>query len=666
MIEVLSPAGSPDAAKAAINGGADAVYLGYGDFNARRNAKNFTLDELRETVALCHASKVAVHAALNTLVFPGEERRALKTAKEAAEAGVDAFIVQDLGLAALLHKELPDIPLHASTQLSVHNVSGAKFCAEAGFTRVVLAREMSKQEIIAVHEALPEAELEVFVHGALCMSVSGQCWFSAFLGGRSGNRGLCAQTCRLPFTCAGRENALSLKDLSLVSHVKELAEAGVSSLKIEGRMKRPEYVAISSRAVRYAVDGVKDEEVESLLRGVFSRSGFTDGYYQNRRTSEMFGVRTKEDAPPAGAFGQINALTRTVCPRLPLAVTLTAHRGEPLTLTLTCGEETVTVKGDVPQEAKTKQDCSRVRETLTRFGGTPYFAKTVTLDADESLFLPASVINDLRRRAVEKFAWHKPVSSTAVFPERETEGYAPTKFVLRAENAEGLPKSEHYDIWLPLASLTEEVVASLKGHRVAAELPRFLPAGTEKMTVERLREAKSWGVFHAVCGNVSHIPLALEAGLTPLGAFGLNDANGFTDAFLREAGVAARTLSFEVPYRLLSSFAGSENLLFAYGRIPVMLTRACPLSGKNGCGTCTAHGGTLTDRKGEHFPVLCRKGHAEIVNSRPLWLADKDTGDLPRLLYFTTETAEEAEKVLEAYERQQPCEGVFTRGLYFK
>ena len=665
MIEVLSPAGSPESAKAAINGGADAVYLGYGDFNARRNAKNFTLDELRETVKLCHASKVAVHAALNTLVFPGEERRALQTAFEAADAGVDAFIVQDLGLASLLRKELPQMPLHASTQLSVHNVSGAKFCADAGFTRVVLAREMSRQEIAAVHEALPDTELEVFVHGALCMSVSGQCWFSAFLGGRSGNRGLCAQTCRLPFTCAGRENAISLKDLSLVSHVRELEEAGVSSLKIEGRMKRPEYVAVSARAVRNAVDGVADKEVDGLLRDVFSRSGFTDGYYQNRRASGMFGVRTKEDAPPAGAFGKINALTRTVCPRLPLDVTLTAHENEPLTLTL-AGSETVTVRGDVSEQAKTKQDLSRVREALTRFGGTPYFAKTITLDVDESLFLPASVLNDLRRRAVEKLPWRKPVASPAVFHARETESYVPTKFVLRAENAASLPQSGNYDVWLPLASLSRETVAALQGHRVAAELPRFLPVGAEKATVERLKEAKSWGIRYAVCGNVSHLLLAYDAGLIPLGAFGLNDANGGTDAFLRAAGVACRTLSFEVSVRQLASFAGNETLLFAYGRIPVMVTRACPLSGKNGCADCAARGGTLTDRKGERFPVLCRKGHAEIYNSRPLWLADKDTGDLPRLLYFTTETAEEAAEVLEAYEENRPCEGTFTRGLYFK
>lgn len=677
--EVLAPAGSPEAARAAVRGGADAVYLGYGDFNARRNAKNFTLEELRETVAYCHENRVAVHVALNTLIFPGEEARALATAKEAVEAGVDAFIVQDLGLASLLRQELPGVPLHGSTQLSVHNLAGAVLLRDAGFDRVVLAREMSLTEVEAVHRALPELELEVFVHGALCMSVSGQCWFSAVLGGRSGNRGLCAQTCRLPFAAAGRSHALSLKDMSYVSHVPALMAAGVVSLKIEGRMKRPEYVAIASLAVRQAVDGLPaDPEIGRLLRNVFSRSGFTDGYLTNCRGANLFGMRTKDDtADTAAALSRINALTRGVYPRLPLRLTLTAKVGETLTLTAVDGQtgQTVTVTGQTPEPARSPMDPNRVRDALSRLGGTPYKAEEVTMKMDEGLFLPVSELNDLRRKVLAGFSHEKPKGSViqqALQEDRPV--YSCPDTVIRAETPSSLPPLprgyEGCGLWFPLSAALEEPepIETLvkKGHPVAVELPRFLPVAAEKASVDDLRRAAKSGVTAVVCGNVGHIPLAKEAGLVPLGGFGLNVANQNTDVFFRQRGVALRTLSFEVPMKQYT-FAGKENLIFAYGRFPVMLTRNCPLSSQKGCGDCgkAGKGGELIDRKGERFPVICRRGHAEILNSRPLWLADKAVA-LPRLLYFTIETTEQIARVLTDYREGNPSLEPFTRGLSVK
>lgn len=678
--EVLAPAGSPEAAKAAVRGGADAIYLGYGDFNARRNAKNFTKEELRETVAYCHQNRVAVFAALNTLVFPGEETRALDTARELAEAGVDAFILQDLGLARLLQKQLPQIPLHASTQLSVHNMAGAAFLREAGFTRVVLAREMSLEEIEAVHKALPELELEVFVHGALCMSVSGQCYFSAALGGRSGNRGLCAQTCRLPFAAAGRSHGLSLKDMSYVTHLPALLAAGVTSLKIEGRMKRPEYVAIASLAVRQAVDGLPaDPEVHRLLRNAFSRSGFTDGYLTGRRGGGMFGMRTREDtADTAEALRRINALTRNVYPRLPLNLTLTAKAGQPLVLTvkdLVSGQQ-VTVTGDAPEPAVREGELSRVKEALSRLGGTPYRAETVTVEGDDGLFLPVSALNDLRRRAIDGLVFEKPmpVRGDGAGRSEPPEEVCPDT-VIRAEAPSALPSPlprgyEGSGLWFPLSSVLreEETVALLvkEGHKVAVELPRFLPVDREAATVDQLVRLRKAGVTAGVCGNVGHIPLVKAAGLVPVGGFGLNVTNGQTDAFFRERGVAVRTVSFERPAGK-SLFTPGENLSMVYGRFPLMLTRNCPLSGERGCLDCrhAGRGGRLTDRKGESFPVVCRGGHAEVLNSRPLWLGDRE---LPfhKLFYFTVERAQEAARVLTGYREGRPSPVPFTRGMSVK
>ncbi len=679
-MEVLAPAGSPEAARAALRGGADAVYLGYGDFNARRNAKNFTKDELRETAALCHQNRVAVHVALNTLVFEGEEERALQTAQEAAEAGADTFIVQDLGLVSLLKRHLPHIPLHGSTQLSVHNVAGARFLWECGFARAVLAREMSLAEIQAVHEALPELELEIFVHGALCMSVSGQCLLSAVLGGRSGNRGLCAQTCRLPFAAAGQSHALSLKDMSYVPHLPALMEAGVVSLKIEGRMKRPEYAAIASLAVRRGADGLpEEEEVSRLLKNVFSRSGFTDGYLTAKRGRDMFGVRTKEDTKDtAEALSQINRLTRGMTPRLPLDLTLTAKENSPVTLSVADGVtgETVTVTGETAVPAEKPANIQRMKESLSRLGGTPYYGEKVDVTINGNPFVPVSEINRLRREAMDTLT----ARVTARPPKgRETAalpcyGRATWPFaggtVLRLESPSLLPNldgSRGCGLWFPLQAILKDpdTVAALvkSGHPVAAELPRFIATAREQEVVAALKKAALLHVTAGVCGNVGHLVLVREAGLVPVGGVGLNVANGETDRLLREMGVPLRTLSPEVSLRK-NRFAGNETLLFAYGRLPVMLVRNCPMGGQKGCGDCKAggKGGVLRDRKETEFPLICRQGHAELLNSCPVWTADKPTS-LPRLLYFTVETREETADVLAAYQSGRPADGAFTRGI---
>ena len=297
--EILAPAGSPQALIAAVRSGADAVYLGIKGLNARRSAENFDDDQLKEAVAYCHKHNVKVHLTLNTLVSDGELEKAQEAVRLACESGVDAIIVQDIGLAELIHRNAPEMPLHASTQMSVQTAAGLKRLKKLGFTRAVLPRELSKEEIKKLCENSP-IELECFVHGALCMCVSGQCLFSAVLGSRSGNRGACAQPCRLPFGVEnGTGHDLSLKDLSLIDYIAEMAEMGVCSFKIEGRMKRPEYVAAAVKACRNSVDGVADNALRDDLRSVFSRSGFTDGYYRNKLGYDMFGIRRKDDVTAA-------------------------------------------------------------------------------------------------------------------------------------------------------------------------------------------------------------------------------------------------------------------------------------------------------------------------------------------------------------------------------
>ena len=309
-LEILAPAGDREMLGAAVFSGADAVYLGLSGFNARRTAGNFTPDELCEAVAFCHARGVRVHVALNTLVYAQELAGLADAVRAVAQAGADAVIADDLATAQLVKQIAPALALHASTQMTVHTPAGAQEMAALGYDRVILARELSLEEIRAVCAASP-IECEVFVHGALCMSVSGQCMMSAFLGGRSGNRGACAGPCRLPFDATpglrpgqpGKACHLSLKDMDHIPHLRALMDAGVASVKIEGRLRTPEYAAAVVTACRAARDGLPYDE--ALVRDIFSRSGFTDGYLTGQTDGSMFGVRTEADA----------AATRAATPR---------------------------------------------------------------------------------------------------------------------------------------------------------------------------------------------------------------------------------------------------------------------------------------------------------------------------------------------------------------
>ena len=297
MMELLSPAGSPEAVIAAVQNGADAVYLGFGDFNARRSAHNFTPDEFEKAVRYCRLRNCKVYVTLNTLVNDREMTAAVNAARMASEKGADAILVQDFGLAKVLRRTVPDIPLHASTQMSIHNLAGAEAAAQLGMTRVVLARELSLEEIRFISKHC-SAETEVFVHGALCFCHSGQCYMSAMIGRRSGNRGMCAQPCRMQYSLGGRmdDYPLSLKDNCLANRLQALEEAGVACVKIEGRMKRPEYTGIVTGVYSKLLKEKRNptpDEMELLAR-TFSRQGFTQGYLDGDK-SDMFGIKAEPD-----------------------------------------------------------------------------------------------------------------------------------------------------------------------------------------------------------------------------------------------------------------------------------------------------------------------------------------------------------------------------------
>ncbi len=666
--EVLAPAGSYESLVAAVRAGADAVYLGADGFNARRNARNFTIEpsgdatSLAEAVSFCHTRGVKVHLTLNTLVREREIDDALRIAKAACACGVDALIVQDRGLARRIHAAAPTLPLHASTQLSCHTAEGVRALRDAGFSRVVLAREMTRDEIAACRNL--DCELEVFVHGALCMSVSGQCELSALLGGRSGNRGLCAQPCRLPFA-VGRapregETALSLKDQSLYDHLEELRELGVASLKIEGRMKRPEYVAAATAVLRCLVDGeTPDPTLVEDLQAVFSRSGFTDGYFLGKRGAAMFGARRAEDVASSAVLKRLARLYDRELLRVPVSLTLT---DSPLTVTATDADGH-TVRAVAPDDTPRLDralDMDRVIAQLSKTGGTPFVA-TVTAVCMPAV--PLSAINALRRDVLEQLALVRgaaqPIPFTEVIPDviALPQGVL-SGLVARVSSLEQI--TGEADAWIVPLGVTPSVPYW------GVEIPRGM-FGTEDTVRTALRRAAEGGASFALCNNVGAVPLAREAGLKAVAGPFWNITNGEALAAAAEDGADAAVLSFELtfPQMRFAENAGCVGL-FAYGRQPLMLLRNCPASATEGCASC---GGdrVLVDRMGAKFPLQCAGGCSELLNAVPLYLADKlsELPSLPfRYLHFTDETPARVAEVLEEYRHGGTPPTAFTRGLY--
>ncbi len=663
MYEVLAPAGSYDALVAAVRSGADAVYLGAGNFNARRNAANFDGDSLREAVKYCHERGVKVHLTLNTLVGDGEMEAALSELEFACECGIDAVIVQDLGLASLIHRAAPELEMHASTQLSVHSSSALRVLRHMGFKRAVLARELSKLEIADICRTAGQygMEIEVFVHGALCMCLSGQCYMSGVIGQRSGNRGLCAQPCRLADKSG--DYPLSLRDLSLLDHINELKKLGVNSFKIEGRMKRPEYVAAATHAMRLCVDGVEvSAQLRSRLDGVFSRSGHTDGYFTGRLGSDMFGIRTEEDvSSSAETIRAIHELYRAERQSVAVDISVRVAEGEPLEMSITDGEFAFKERGDIAESARNLPvDEERLRVLAAKLGSTPFYLRNFDCSIMGEPAVSSAAINALRRSLCDKLLYARSRRSVdfkmpnTSLARRYRKG--DSKLFARFESRRQMPEdlSAISRVYLPLGSDLSGIDCE-----IGVEIPRALFAGEDRI-FDMLVDARAQGARYALCNNIAAIVLASRAKLVPHIDFGINVFNGFSADLLKDFDT---TLSFELTLAAARSI-GIGGII-AYGRLPLMLTRNCPLGGKKSCADCPHE---LCDRKGEKMPIVCREGASEIYNSKRLLLGSRDKiegFDFLELL-FTDETPDEVSRVIAHFSGKEIINGDYTRGLYYR
>lgn len=679
--EVLAPAGSPEQLIAAVRSGADAVYLGAGSMNARQSARNFTDDELMEAAAYCREYGVKLYVVMNTLLFDDELEQAGALFERVCAMPADGVIVQDIGLAALMRRAAPDMPLHASTQMTVHSPAALKTLRKMGFTRAVLAREMSGEELAEMAASSP-VELETFVHGALCMCVSGQCYLSAMLGGRSGNRGRCAQPCRLNFRSGEREYALSLKDMSHVEHIPQLARMGIRSLKIEGRMKRPEYCAAAAAVCSAAAKGEEiPRELSDSLSAVFSRSGFTDGYFTGRRGKTMFGHRTKDDvtAADSGVMASLHELYKKERSRVPLDMELTAQAGTPVSLTASDREgRTVTVTGEPPLAADgTGITPEQIVPRLAKTGGTPFIAGNITCSIGDGLYLPASAVNALRREAVERLCALRrepaPVKCDrwgrlSVIPHKAHDIEVHAVFARPEQLPDYLP-SYVRRVYVPLERVGEMYSsAAALGAEVCVEAPRGL-FGNEQRITALLGEAAALGVKRCMIHNIGLIGPVLSAGMKPEGGFGLNITNSASIGAFERLGLTGCELSFELTLGRIAALGGKmPRGVIVYGYLPLMLTRNCPSALGGEC-SGTPEGCGITDRRGVRFPTACRMGCTEIYNSVPLDMTGREreiSGADYHIFRFTVEDAQAVSRALGAYRRGGGAQGELTRGLYYR
>lgn len=679
-IEVLAPGGSLESVKAAVRSGADAVYMGTKHFNARIKAENFDENEMQQAIDYCHSHGVRVNITMNTLINDEEIPSALRTVEHVCQKGAGVLILQDLGLAALVKKVAPEMEMHASTQMSVQTVNGVKLLEELGYKRVVLPREMTKKEIENIKKNTG-AEIEIFVHGALCMCVSGQCYMSSMFGSRSGNRGLCAQPCRLPFSAQGGTGFdLSLKDLSLTDKADELLALGVDSLKIEGRMKRPEYVAAAVTAVRKALDGSDTTDISEKLRAVFSRSGFTDGYFENKRGREMFGTRKKEDVTAAtnAVLKDLEKLYEKETPLIPVSFYLTVIENENISLSACALGKTCFVSDEyIPERAISKPMTKESLEArLSKCGGTQFYSEKIEIDLDEGLIVPASVINNLRRTALEELEKQltsvKRVAFTPLqvkIPEKKRN--SPLKYRIRVAHLSQIPKNltNVENLYIPL-SVEENSVEKLKNLPVSLgiEVPRGI-FGAEKQVESRLKKMKELGINIAYCSTIDAVAIAKKLGFEIHTGFSLNVFNSLSAEVLEGLGVKEITLSPELTLKQASKVhTNVKRGLIGYGRLPLMLTRNCPIKNGKSCDECKS-GSYLTDRMNMKFPVVCSRGCSEILNSQPIYMGDR-LNEIENMdfitFYFTKEKQEMCDAVLDAYRKKKSVKGDFTRGLYYR
>ncbi len=676
MNEILAPCGGAESLPAALNAGADAVYVGMKKFSARKNAENFSDDELFEAVRECHKRGVKLYITLNTLIYDDEIGEFAECVKTAAESGADGLIIQDLGAAYLAEKICPELPRHASTQMSLNSISGVKAAAELGFTRAVIGRELSEREIRNIAEKT-DIELEIFVHGALCVCISGQCYMSSVLGGRSGSRGLCAQPCRLDFTCGNRHNVISLKDSSIIEHLRELPD--IASFKIEGRMKRPEYVACAVDACRKSLDGEIYDK--NRLGGIFSRGGLTDGYYAGK-LNDMQGVRGKEDVEnSAKALNGIKEIYKAEYPRI--SVDIAVEIGEKMTARASCAYGEIAVESNYAPEPASGSaiEAAAVCERMKKLGGTQFKAGEITASVESGLYVSAAALNALRREIcgrLEALVLEKNTPKYRVLPYeylRDNVNIIRGSINLRAEISDENQLSQALElpfelIYAPMGLLSEKTPKKDK----IAIIPPFVLSDCEEETEKRLDELRKIGFTKALAHTLGHAYLLKKHGFSAFGGFRMNVLNGLSARVCEDFGFEDITLSFEGTAQKLSEIScGIPRGIIAYGRLPLMIMRRCPIADGAACGKKSPFGegkscgGAIFDRLGNKIPVHCGGNSVELLNPDVLVMSDKRDmlGKFDFcVLKFTDET--DISPIFEMYKNGKKPSGKLTRGLYYR
>lgn len=669
--EILAPSGSLESLTAALRTGADAVYIGGKKFSARNNAANFDDSELAEAVRLCHIHNAKLYLAVNTVISDDEAHEFCRFIKKAAEYGVDGFIVQDTGAVDIIRSAVPDAVLHGSTQLSVHTAAGARLLKSMGFSRVVPARELSADTLEKICKE--DIEIEVFVHGALCMSVSGQCYMSAVIGSRSANRGCCGQACRLPFSADGNKNsaALSLKDLSLLESVDRLREIGVDSLKIEGRMKRPEYIAAAVSELKKSLDGTAPDM--KMLRGIFSRSGFTDGYFSGKRQN-MFGVREKDDVIAAKEIiPTLHELYRSERKVHTVDFHGIIKSEQPVKITAVCGKLSADVTGDIPDIAqKSPTNAQSLEKQLSKLGETVFALGNITADIDDGLFVPAGKLNELRRAVVEKLTeklaeYNKPRYTITDYIPEKPQNIPPHRdtiplrtFCRTAEQAVAAADYSQHVI-VPENIITQQLAEAISKEKLIISPPRFIV--DEEKLILRLAELKNLGLNRLLCHTLDTAAMGKSLGFTLHGSFTMNLFNSYSAEHLHRLGFEDCIISPEMTLNQLENMRTDLPLgAIIYGRLPLMLTRNCPIQNEKGCKNCT---GCLVDRTARKLPVACSKEYVEILNSDILYMGDRMDKLKNTAFYAVLLHDEDKTETIAAVSRKKPDFNI-TRGLYYR
>lgn len=673
--KILAPAGSPETLQAVLDCGADEVYIGGKCFSARQNATNFSIEEIRQSAEKCHLYGAKLHVAVNTVVLDTQLEDFIEYIKALTDAKVDALIVQDLGALDIIKRVSPDMELHASTQMTIHSLSGALLMRDLGFKRVVLSRELDKKTIEEI--CTLGIDTEIFVHGALCMSISGQCYMSAMIGSRSANRGLCGQPCRLPFSACGNKDscALSLKDMSLIEHVQDFIDMGITSLKIEGRMKRPEYSACAVSTLRTALDGLIPDM--NTLKSVFSRGGFTDGYYTGLKNN-MFGVRSKEDVISAkDVLPEIRETYRKTRKVSNLDFSLSIEEGKPTILIATDEMCSYSAYGDVPVKAINKSlDYSMAEKQISKLGGTIYNFSSLKFEPNDTLTLSASSLNDLRRKLIssidgDRIHRNEPFlkinSNFKLNLPKSIETSSKPTIRLRVRNFQQLDGIDLQDIQYIIVPLDSIILQKDLSPNVIKKLivqpPRFIY--NELEIIEKLSQVIAIGVRHILCNNLAYISIGNRLGYQLHGDFGLNIVNSLAIDTLKYLNCVDTVVSFELKLSQIDVLKKSIPIgIEAYGRLPLMLVSNCPIKNEVGCKKCKHY---ISDRTNRKFPVYCTNGYSEVFNAEVMSIADKIDSIKNVDFYtlsFVNESSQEVSNVLESFKNH--CKIGTTKGLYIR